>query len=175
VPTPSAAIEILVVEDSEADARLTMEALRDPRIPYHVQLAGDGEEALKFLHHEPPYRDSPRPAMILLDLNLPKVDGITVLTEVKSDPELKEIPVVVFSGSSSPDDVEQAYRHQAALYITKPVEVDKYFAAIRSLKEMCFTVATLPANGEAVGADGESRRDSDGSELTQAAVKTTSN
>ncbi len=138
------AIQVLLAEDDPAAAQLTIEALRDPRVRPVVHVVADGEEALSFLHREPPYADAPRPDIILLDLNMPKIDGREVLARIKTDASLKSIPVIVLTSSSNPNDVEVAYRHQVAGYITKYSELDRYFTAIRSLKELWFNVITLP-------------------------------
>src|SRR6266849_605940 len=110
-------LEILVVEDSPADAHLTLKALEDTSTVYHVHVVGDGVEALKFLRRHSPHSAAPRPDIILLDLNLPRIDGKELLAEIKSDELLMDIPVVVLSGSASPDDINWAYRNQAACYI----------------------------------------------------------
>jgi CheY-like chemotaxis protein len=144
-----APIEILLVEDSPAAALLTTEALRDPKVSYHVQIVEDGEEALKFLHREGPHSAAPRPDLILLDLNLPKVDGREVLATIKADASLMDIPVIVLTCSNNPTDVENAYHHQAAGYITKPAPLDEYFTAIRSLIQLWFNVMTLPKTARA--------------------------
>jgi len=137
-------IQVLLVEDSPAAALLTQEAMRDPRVPNRIHVVADGDEALRFLYREPPHDDAPRPDLILLDLNLPKVDGRDVLAKIKTDGNLKDIPVVVLTCSGNPRDVEHVYRHQAAGYITKHADLDKYFTAIRLLKELWFNVMTLP-------------------------------
>lgn len=142
-------IEILLVEDDPAAWRLTTEALRDPNIRYHIEVVEDGEEALKFLHRQAPYCDALRPDLILLDLNLPKIDGRKVLATIKADASLMDIPVVVLSCSNNPEDVEFAYRHQVAGYITKPADLDEYFTAVRSLKQLWFDVMTLPTTARA--------------------------
>jgi CheY-like chemotaxis protein len=137
-------IQVLLVEDGPAAALLTQEALRDPRVPNRIHVVADGDEALRILYREPPHDDAPRPDLILLDLNLPKVDGRDVLARIKTDANLKDIPVVVLTCTGSPRDVEHVYRHQAAGYITKHADLDKYFTAIRLLKELWFNVMTLP-------------------------------
>jgi two-component system, chemotaxis family, response regulator Rcp1 len=137
-------LEILLVEDSPADANLTMEALRDPQVPNRIHVVGDGVEALRFLRRHAPHAAAPRPDIILLDLNLPRMDGKEVLAEIKSDANLKDIPVIVLTCSGNPQDVEHVYRNQAAGYITKHPELDRYFTAIRSLKELWFNFMTLP-------------------------------
>ena len=138
------AIQVLLAEDDPAAAQITIEALRDPRVRPVVHVVSDGEEALNFLHRQPPYADAPRPDIILLDLNMPKVDGREVLVRIKADATLDSIPVIVLTSSSNPNDVEAAYRLQVAGYITKYSELDRYFTAIRSLKELWFNVITLP-------------------------------
>jgi CheY-like chemotaxis protein len=137
-------IEILLVEDSPPDARLTIEALRDARILNQINVLTDGEQALNFLRKLPPYEEAPRPDLVLLDLDLPKIDGREVLQEMKSDANLMDIPVVVLTSSKNQADVTAAYKQQASCYIKKPVDPDQYFIAIRSLKELWFNVVTLP-------------------------------
>jgi chemotaxis family two-component system response regulator Rcp1 len=134
----------LLVEDDPAAAQLTLEALRDPRTPYHTTVVQDGEQALRFLHQESPYADAPRPDLIFLDLNLPKISGLDVLKAMREDPALSNIPVVVLSVSANPTDVEAAFAHHVAGYVVKHAELDQYFTAIRSLKDLWFNVMTLP-------------------------------
>jgi CheY-like chemotaxis protein len=150
----STPIEVLLVEDSPAAAQLTLEALRDALVPNRIHVVADGEEALKFLRREPPHADAVRPNLILLDLNLPKVDGRAVLARIKADPSLMDIPVIVLTCSSNLQDVEDAYRHQVAGYITKPSDLDEYFTAIRMLKELWFRVMTFPTRAKADSAHG---------------------
>jgi CheY-like chemotaxis protein len=142
-------IEILLVEDNPAAVLLTTEALRDPKVSYHLQVVEDGEAALKLLYREGRHSAAPRPDLVLLDLNLPKIDGREVLATIKADPNLMDIPVIVLTCSSSPSDVEDAYRHQIAGYITKPAGLDEYFTAIRSLTQLWFNVMTLPKTARA--------------------------
>lgn len=144
----AAPIEVLLVEDSPAAALLTKEALRDARVPNRVHIVADGEEALKFLHREAPHSGAPRPNLILLDLNLPKVDGRAVLATIKNDTSLMDIPVVVLTCSDDPRDIQDAYRHQAAAFITKPTNLDDYFTAIRSLGQLWFHVITIVQDNE---------------------------
>jgi CheY-like chemotaxis protein len=145
---PERPIEILMVEDNPADAHLTLTALRDARSPKEVHVATDGEEALAFLKREGAYANAPRPDLVFLDLSLPKLDGYQVLEEMKVDPVLRRIPVVVISGSSREIDIARAYDDQVSAYVVKPLGVDKYFAAIRSLKELWFHAAALPPKEE---------------------------
>jgi chemotaxis family two-component system response regulator Rcp1 len=138
-------IEILLVEDNPVDARLTVEALRDARILNHIHFVDDGEQALAFLRREGKYAEAPRPSVVFLDLNLPKISGHDVLKAMKEDQTLKRIPVIVISSSDRAADVDRAYDEQVSCYIVKPVDIDQYFAAIRSIKELWFHVVTLPA------------------------------
>ena len=142
-------IEVLLVEDNPAAAKLTLEALRDALIPNHIHVVTDGEAALRFLRRDPPHPDAPRPDLILLDLNLPRVDGRAVLATIKADTDLLDIPVIVLTCSSNPRDVADAYQHHAAGYITKPCDLDQYFSAVRMLKQLWFNVMTLPMRSKA--------------------------
>jgi chemotaxis family two-component system response regulator Rcp1 len=148
-------LEVLLVEDSPEAAQLTLEALRDALVPNRISVATDGEQALGFLHRKPPYSDTPRPDLILLDLNLPKVDGRTVLATIKADENLMDIPVIVLTCSDNPADVEGAYQHQVAGYITKPSDLDEYFTAVRALKQLWFNVMTLPRRAKAKSASAQ--------------------
>jgi CheY-like chemotaxis protein len=121
-----------------------LEALRDSKTVHHVHVVGDGVEALRFLRRHSPHGAAPRPDIILLDLNLPRIDGKELLAEIKSDELLLDIPVVVLSGSASLDDINYAYRHQVACYITKSGQLERYMAAIRTLKELWFHTASFP-------------------------------
>jgi two-component system, chemotaxis family, response regulator Rcp1 len=146
---PERPIEVLVVEDSEADQHLTLTALRDARIPNDVHVVADGEQALAFLNREGTYAAAPRPDLVLLDLNLPKKNGFQVLEEMKADANLKNIPVIIVSGSARPSDIARAYSLQIAAYLVKPLNVDEYFTAIRALKELWFhNVASPPTASE---------------------------
>jgi CheY-like chemotaxis protein len=137
-------IGILLVEDNPADVHLTLTALRDARSSSEVHVVVDGEEALAFLKREGDHVDAPRPDLVFLDLNLPKVDGYEVLRAMKVDPVLRRIPVVAISGSKSDIDIARAYDEQISAYLVKPPDVSEYFAAIRSLKELWFHAAALP-------------------------------
>lgn len=138
-------IEILLVEDNPADVNLTISALRDARILNQVHAVADGEEALNFLRCKGKYGNAPPADIVFLDLNIPKVDGHQVLAAMKADENLRRIPVVVISSSDNPIDIEQAYEEQVSFYIVKPLDVDQYFSAIRSIKQLFFHVVTLPA------------------------------
>ena len=136
-------LEILLAEDNEFDVHLTATAFRDARVPNRLHCVSDGEAAMAFLNRTGEHSDAPRPDLILLDLNLPKIDGLHVLEAIKADPHLKNIPVVVVSGNINDGDIRRAYELQASAFVMKPAEVDEYFAAIRSLKELWFHAAAV--------------------------------
>ena len=138
------AIEILLVEDNPGDVRLTREALKDGKVQNRLHVVVDGVEAMAFLRREGKYADSPRPDVILLDLNLPRKNGREVLAEVKSDPELMRIPVVVLTTSVDEQDVLRAYEYHANCYITKPVDLEQFLTVIRSIEEFWCTIVRLP-------------------------------
>lgn len=140
VPEP---IEILIVDDNPGDVLLTKEALRDARILNDVHVVSDGAEALMFLKREGVYVDAPIPDLVFLDLRMPKVDGFQVLAQMKTDPELRRIPVIVMSNSDAESDLARAYDAQIAAYLVKPADLDAYFTAIRAIKELWFHVVTL--------------------------------
>ncbi|MCY2996198.1 MAG: response regulator [Planctomycetota bacterium] len=137
-------IDILLVEDNEGDARLAKEAMRDSKIRNKLHHVFDGEEALDFLRRKGPYAQSPRPDLILLDLNLPRKDGREVLAEIKSDADLKCIPVVVLTVSSAEEDVLKSYNLHANCYITKPIDLDQFLKVIRSIEDFWLTIVRLP-------------------------------
>ncbi len=137
-------IQILLVEDNPGDARLTEEALRDGKVHNRLTVVPDGVEAMAYLRREGKYADAPRPDLILLDLNLPRKDGREVLRETKSDDALKSIPVVVLTTSRAEEDVLRSYGLHANSYVTKPVDLDQFIAAVRSIEDFWITVATLP-------------------------------
>jgi two-component system, chemotaxis family, response regulator Rcp1 len=137
-------IELLLVEDSEPDVRLTMEALSEAKVRNHLWVVDDGVEALEFLRRQGRYADAPRPDLILLDLNLPRMDGRQVLEEIKKDDALRCIPVVVLTTSKSEEDVLRAYHLHANCYITKPVDFDRFMEVVRSIEDFWLTVVTLP-------------------------------
>jgi two-component system, chemotaxis family, response regulator Rcp1 len=126
-------IETLLVEDNPGDVELAKAGLRRSHLVHHVTIARNGLEALAVLRGEEPFGDAPRPSLILLDLNLPKKNGMDVLAEVKRDPSLKQIRVVVFTSSQAEEDIAQARALEADEYVTKPVELDLYFAALASI------------------------------------------
>ena len=141
-------IQILLVEDSAADVRLTREALKEAKIVNTLHVVPDGVAAMDFLRKQGPYAASPRPDLILLDLNLPKMDGREVLAEVKKDEDLKRIPVVVLTTSQAEEDVVRTYNLHANAYVTKPVDLKQFLSVIRAIEEFWLAVVTLPpANG----------------------------
>jgi CheY-like chemotaxis protein len=137
-------IELLLVEDSEPDVRLTKEAFREAKVKNRLWVVDDGVEALDFLHRRGSYADVPRPDLILLDLNLPRKDGRQVLKEIKSDDSLKRIPVVVLTTSKSEEDVLRAYDLHANCYITKPVDFNRFMEVVKSVEDFWLTVVRLP-------------------------------
>jgi len=137
-------INILLVEDNPADVRLTREALSEAKVLNALHVAADGVAALAFLRREGRHADSPRPDLILLDLNLPKKDGREVLAEIKMDDELKLIPVVVLTTSSAEEDVVRTYNLHANAYVTKPVDFKQFLRVIRAIEQFWLAVVTLP-------------------------------
>jgi CheY-like chemotaxis protein len=138
-------IEILLVEDNPGDVRLTVEALKEGKVRHNLRVAHDGVEALAFLRRQGAFADAVRPDLILLDLNLPRMDGREVLAEVKSDPDLKIIPVVVLTTSGAEQDIVRTYQLQANCYITKPVDLEQFITVVRSIEEFWLTIVTLPS------------------------------
>jgi CheY-like chemotaxis protein len=137
-------IEILLVEDNPGDVRLTVEGLNEGKVRNNLHVARDGVEALSFLRHEGQFADAVRPDLILLDLNLPRKDGREVLADIKSDPELKTIPVVVLTTSRAEQDVLHSYELQANCYITKPVDLEQFITVVKSIEEFWLSIVTLP-------------------------------
>jgi chemotaxis family two-component system response regulator Rcp1 len=144
VENPATAVEILLVDDNPGDVELTKVALRDAKIVNTIHVVRDGAEALAFLRCEGEFADAPRPDLVLLDLKMPKVDGFQVLAEMKSEPDLRSIPVIVMSSSSAEKDLVRAYDAQVSAYLVKPSNFDEYFNAIRAVKELWFHVVALP-------------------------------
>lgn len=142
--TLSRPIEILLVEDSPADVRLTTEALREGKVRNNLSVVSDGIEALAFLRRSDGYDDAPRPDLLLLDLNLPRKDGREVLEEVKADPDLRRIPVVVLTTSRAEEDILRSYNLHANCYITKPVDLDQFFTVIKAIDDFWLAVVKLP-------------------------------
>lgn len=136
--------DILLVEDNPGDARLTQEALKEGRMPSRLKVVVDGVEAMTYLRREGGYGEAPRPHLVLLDLNLPRKDGRQVLAEMKADPELRRIPVVVLTTSQADQDIMRSYDLHANCYITKPVDLDRFISVVRSIEEYWCSVVTLP-------------------------------
>lgn len=144
VNPPAQPIEVLLVEDDAGDELMTREAFEDNKIRNTLHVVRDGEEALDFLYRRGAHPEAPRPDLVLLDLNLPKYDGRQVLEQVKTDPELAAIPVVVLTTSSAEEDILRSYRLHANAYVTKPVDLDQFIAAVRQIDEFFVTVVRLP-------------------------------
>ena len=140
----SGMVEILMVEDNPADVRLTREAFKDAKVLNHMNIVVDGEEAMAFLRQEGKYADAPRPDLILLDLNLPKKDGREVLAEIKKDPELKRIPIVVLTTSDDEKDVFKAYDLHVNAYVRKPVDLHQFMKVVEAVEGFWLTVVRLP-------------------------------
>jgi CheY-like chemotaxis protein len=139
-------VELLLVEDKASDAELTIETLREGRIRnLRVHWVEDGEEAMAFLHREGKYADAPRPDLMLLDLDMPRMNGLEVLAAVKQDPNLRRIPIVMMTASTSEEDVASAYARHANCYVTKPLNFDEFIEAVRSIEEFWLNVVRLPA------------------------------
>lgn len=144
VPKNLQPIEILLVEDSPADVRLTQEALTDGRILNHLSVVSDGIEALAYLRQEGAYLSAPRPDLILLDLNLPRMDGRELLEEIKQDPGFKRIPVVILTTSQAEEDIIKSYNLHANCYISKPVDLDEFISVVKSIEDFWLTIVQLP-------------------------------
>jgi len=138
-------IEVLLVEDSPGDAELMVEALEESSLPIRVTVVEDGEEAVCYLRRQGPHQNAPRPDLVLLDLHLPRKGGMEVLAEIKAHPDWKRIPVVIMTSSSAEKDVLSAYDRHANCFITKPVDIDKFLEAVRSIEDFWLTVVRLPA------------------------------
>ncbi len=138
-------VQVLLVEDNAADVRLTVEAFKETTILSCLRAVEDGVEALAYLRRQGKYADAARPDLVLLDLNLPRMDGTELLKIIKHDPYLKQIPVVVFTTSSSERDISKAYALHANCYITKPVDLNRFFDIIKSIEAFWFTTVNLPS------------------------------
>lgn len=137
-------IEILLVEDSPGDVRLTIEALRESKMLNNLNVANDGVEALRFLRKEGEFADSPTPDLILLDLNMPRMDGREVLAEIKADENLKKIPVVILTTSKDEIDILKSYKLHANCYITKPVDLDRFMEVVKAIENFWMGIVILP-------------------------------
>ena len=142
------AIEVLLAEDNPGDVRLTREALRQGNVRMNLSVVGDGAEAMAFLRKEGSYAHAARPSLVLLDLNMPRMDGREVLIAMKKDPDLACIPVVVFTSSEADEDVVQSYKLHASGYVSKPTFVEQYTSAVRSIEDFWLRVAKLPRHCE---------------------------
>jgi two-component system, chemotaxis family, response regulator Rcp1 len=137
-------IEILLIEDNPGDVDLTKEALLDAKVSNRLHVADDGAKAVDFLFRRGEYADAPRPDIILLDLNLPKKDGRQVLAEVKAEPNLADIPVVILTTSQAEEDILHSYQLHANCYITKPVDFKQFLKVVKSIEEFWLTIVKLP-------------------------------
>ena len=142
-------IEILLVEDSPGDVRLTIEALADAKISNKISVASDGIEALSLLRREGEFKDAARPGLILLDLNMPRMDGREFLEIVKNDDEYRNIPVVVLTTSQADSDILKSYNLRANCYITKPVDLDQFMVVVQSIQEFWLSIVKLPSSNAA--------------------------
>jgi len=136
--------EILLIEDNPADIRLTQEVFQEGKVAHRLHVVSDGERAMEFLRGEARYVGAPRPDLVLLDLNLPGKDGREVLSEIKQDPALRRIPVVVMTGSAAEADVYQAYDLSCNCYLAKPLDLAEFVKVVRSIEEFWLTIVTLP-------------------------------
>ena len=144
IGTMDKSIEVLLVEDNPADVRLTLEAFKESKVETHLSVVGDGIEALAFLHREGKYVNAPRPDLILLDLNIPRKNGRTLLAEIKEEENLRSIPVVVLTTSQAESDILTTYRYHANCYITKPVDFELFVKVVKSIENSWFKTVELP-------------------------------
>jgi chemotaxis family two-component system response regulator Rcp1 len=145
IGTGAVPIEVLLVEDSPGDVRLTREAFKDAKVHINLHVAPDGVEAMAYLGCEGKHANAPRPDLILLDLNLPKKDGREVLAELKESPALKCIPVIILTTSASAADIQGSYQHHANCYITKPVDLEGFLKVVKSIDSFWLSVVRLPS------------------------------
>jgi two-component system, chemotaxis family, response regulator Rcp1 len=141
------AITVLMVEDDPDDVYLTKDALRSSKLRMNLCVVNDGVEAMRYLHNEDSEGGHRRPDLILLDLNLPRMDGREVLMAIKQDPALADIPVVILTTSRAEDDVAASYRHHANCYVSKPVDIEQFRSVVASIESFWFTVVRLPPDG----------------------------
>ena len=148
IPNPQSPIEspieILLVEDNPGDVRLIIEALKEGKMRNNIRTVKDGEEALAFLRHQGAYKDTLKPDLILLDLNLPKKDGREVLKEIKQDPNLKRTPVIILTSSKAEEDIVKSYEGHANCYITKPVQLEDFMNVAKSIEGFWLSIVKLP-------------------------------
>ncbi len=139
-------VEVLLVEDNVGDVRLTQEALREAKVHNNLSVVNDGVEAMAFLRREGKYSQAPKPDLVLLDLNMPRKDGRQVLAEVKADPELRRIPIVVLTTSKAEEDIIRSYELHANSYVTKPVDFEQFMKVVQSIEGFWLTVVKFPSN-----------------------------
>jgi two-component system response regulator len=144
-------IIILLAEDNPADAELTVEAMKEAKVRNKVYHVRDGVEALEFLHKKGKYEKMPRPDVILMDLNMPRKDGRRTLQEIKEDPDLKRIPVVILTVSDAEEDIIRSYNLHANCYVTKPMDLDEFAKVVRGIEDFWFTIVRLPPDRELHG------------------------
>jgi CheY-like chemotaxis protein len=140
-------IEIFLVEDNPGDVRLTQEAFNEGKVRNNLSVVEDGMEAMAFLHREGKYAGAPRPDLILLDLNLPRKDGRLVLADIKEDPKLRNIPVVILTTSKAEEDIIRTYNLHANCFITKPVDLEQFIRVVRCIEDFWLTIVKLPPDG----------------------------
>ncbi|MEV6031242.1 response regulator [Nonomuraea sp. NPDC052116] len=141
-------IEVLLVEDDQGDILLTREAFDFNKVRNRLNVVNDGEQAMAYLRNEDGYTDAPRPDLILLDLNLPRMSGLEVLAEVKADAGLRTIPVVILTTSEAEEDILHSYRLHANAYVSKPVDFEQFIRVVRQIDDFFVTVVKLPAQGQ---------------------------
>ncbi len=137
-------VNILMVDDSESDVDITREVMEESKIANRLDVVHNGEEALRYLRADPPYQDRVFPDILLLDLNMPKMDGRQVLTEIREDPALTHLPVVVLTSSRSEEDIAKSYRLHANCYVSKPIGIDQFIRVVNQLGNFWLTVVRLP-------------------------------
>ena len=142
--TPAPRLEVLLVEDDPGDVAMTREAIGESAVAVRLSVVGDGEQAVSYLRRQPPYSDAPRPDLVLLDLNLPRLSGQEVLAQVKADQDLLRIPVVVLTTSNADEDVLRSYQLHANAYVTKPMGFESFISVVRQIDEFFLSVARLP-------------------------------
>ena len=140
-------VEILLVEDNPGDVDLAKAALEDSKVRNALHVVNDGEEAMAFLRRRGKHKDAPRPDLVLLDLNLPKKDGREVLNEIKSDPDLMRIPVVILTISKDEEDILKSYNLHANCFITKPIDLSQFVKVVKAIEDFWLTIVKLPPNG----------------------------
>jgi chemotaxis family two-component system response regulator Rcp1 len=143
-----ALVEVLLVDDDPMDIRLTLEVLKRSKLHARISTAADGVEAMEFLRQQGPYANAPRPDLILLDVNMPRKNGLEALTEIKEDPALRHIPVVILTTSEADQDIHRAYHGHANCFITKPVSMAQFSTIVNKITEFWFTIVKLPPKNE---------------------------